>query len=411
VRILVICHYFYPEIGAPSARILEMSQRWVAEGHEVSVVTCFPNHPTGVIPEEYRGKRFMIEEFQGIRVYRNYVYATPNGGFLKKTIGHLSFMISSVIFSLPRVTRPDVIIVSSPTFFSVISGYLFSLFLRTPFIFEVRDLWPDAVVKLGVLRNRALIKCLEAIEMFLYRRSSKIVVVTQRFKDILCERGLPPNKIEVITNGVDTKFFTDDRTTTGCDLINEYGWSGKRILLYAGAHGISQGLWVLLKLAERLQDQQDVLFVFVGEGAEKKNLQKMAKQLSLSNVQFIDGQPKNKIREFYKAAYLSFVPLRDIPMFESYIPSKMFEILGSACPIVASLSGEAASILRNSGGALVVDPEDLDGLEHATRFLLEHPEVACEMGKLGADYVRRNFSRDTLSRRYLEVMNDLVRGR
>jgi len=182
MRIVVICHYFYPEIGAPSARLFEMSKRWVSQGHEVSVVTCFPNHPTGIIPEEYQGKKYMLETIEGIQIYRNYVYATPNEGFIKKTLGHLSFVISSIILSLFRIQRPDVIIVSSPTLFSVISGYVFSLIRRAPFVFEVRDLWPDAIIKLGILTNKPIIRCLEWMEMFLYRRSKKVVVVTEAFK-------------------------------------------------------------------------------------------------------------------------------------------------------------------------------------------------------------------------------------
>ncbi|WP_082053398.1 glycosyltransferase family 4 protein [Gordoniibacillus kamchatkensis] len=250
MKIVVICHYFYPEIGAPSARLFEMAKRWVAQGNEVSVVTCFPNHPTGVIPPKYKGKMFMLEMVEGIQIYRNFVYATPNEGFFKKTIGHLSFMMSSIFQSMFRIAKPDIIIVSSPTLFSVISGYIFSIFKRTPFIFEVRDLWPDAIVKLGLLKNQWVIRMLEGLEMYLYRKSKKVVVVTEAFRKQIAARGISETKIDVVTNGVDTEVFNKKTLHNNNELRKEFGWEDKRILLYVGAHGISQGLSTLVYVAK-----------------------------------------------------------------------------------------------------------------------------------------------------------------
>ncbi|QMV41713.1 glycosyltransferase family 4 protein [Cohnella cholangitidis] len=407
MKITVICHYFYPEIGAPSARLFEMAKRWVGEGHQVSVVTCFPNHPTGIIPEHYRGKKYMVEEIEGIRVYRNYVYATPNEGFVKKTMGHVSFMLSSIFQSMVHIPKPNVIIVSSPTLFSVISGYVFSIFRRSPFVFEVRDLWPDAIIKLGVLKNKWIIKALESLEMFLYRRSKKVVVVTQSFKKQLCERGVQEAKIEVITNGVDTDIFNKESLPASNELRSEYGWGDRKILLYAGAHGISQGLSTLVEVALRMRDNNDLLFVFVGEGAEKPKVLDLASKYQLTNIQFISSQSKDRIPLFYSEAYLSFVPLRNLPLFDAYIPSKMFEILGSGCPIVGSISGEAEEILRSSRGAILAEPENVDQIEQAVKKLTNDSVLREQLSKEGYEFVKRNFSRAALANKYLDVLTGI----
>ncbi|MCY9692569.1 glycosyltransferase family 4 protein [Paenibacillus alginolyticus] len=410
MRITLLCHYFYPEIGAPSARLFEMAKTWVEMGHDVEVITCFPNHPTGNIPEQYKGMLRKKEYLEGITVYRNYVYATPNEGFLKKTLGHLSFMVSSILLSTFSIKKTDVVIVSSPTLFSVLSGYVIALLRRAPFIFEVRDLWPDAIIKLGVLKNKFIIKVLEGMEYFFYKKSKKIVVVTQAFKKLIAARGIEPSKIDVITNGVDLELFNKHLAYENKeDLINKYGWENKKILLYVGAHGISQGLSTLLDVANKLKEHEELRFVFIGEGAEKKRLQALADDMQLTNVQFINGQAKEMIPLFYSCAFLSFVILRDLPMFEGYIPSKMFEIMGSGCPIVAALSGEAADILRESEGAIVVPPENVEMIAGAVTELVNDKEKREIMSSKGFSYVEQNYSRHKLASRYLDIMHDVVK--
>jgi glycosyltransferase involved in cell wall biosynthesis len=408
VKVIIVCHYFYPEIGAPSSRWLDIGKVWAASGHEVLVITAFPNHPTGVIPAPYRGKLRMTERIEGMTIHRNYVYATPNEGIFKKTIGHLSFMISSVLFSLFKVKRPDVVIVSSPTLFSVVSGYMFSLVHRAPFVFEVRDLWPDAIVKLGMMSNRFMIRALEKLEMFMYERSRLIVTVTEAFKRNIVHRGIARTKVEVITNGVDVSLFHERTGGKGDDLATRMGWHGYKVLLYAGAHGISQGLSTLLDVAKGLQDEQELLFVFIGEGAEKKALMHYARELQLTNVQFLEPlTDKEQLLQLYHAAYVSFVPLRNLPLFDDYIPSKMFEILASGCPIIASISGEAAEILRLSGGAMVVPPEQVEELVVAVRWLVANPDKRATYAEQGRQYVQLNYSRQLLAEQYMRYLEAL----
>jgi glycosyltransferase involved in cell wall biosynthesis len=408
LNIVYLCHYFHPEIGAPSARGLEMARVWRDAGHTVKVVTCFPNHPTGIIPEAYRGKRFMIEEFEGLTIYRNFVYATPNEGFIKKTLGHLSFMASSVLQSLPRIGEVDVIVVSSPTFFSVISAYVFSLVKRRPFVFDVRDLWPAVFVDLGVLKNRAIIRTLEALEMFLYHRAARVVLVTDSFRRILAGRGVSEEKLLTITNGVDLDFFTPGPVDAA--LREEWGLTGKFVVLYIGAHGISQGLETVLEAAELTSDDRDIVYVFVGEGAKKHALQDLAAQKGLENVRFLPGQPKSRMPAFYRSADVCLVPLRNIPLFETFIPSKMFEIMGAARPLVASLAGEAREILEASGAAMLTNPEDAQAIAAALRCLKVSPDLET-MGASGRSYVEQHYSRQGLAERYLQMLKTLTRSK
>jgi glycosyltransferase involved in cell wall biosynthesis len=401
MNIVYLCQYFYPEIGAPSARVLETSAEWVKMGHQVTVVTCFPNHPTGVIPKNYRGRFFMREMYEGIQVFRNFVLATPNKGVWRRTLCHLSFMLSSVIFSLPRLTKPDIVIASSPAFFAAFSGLVISRFKRIPFVFEVRDLWPAAIAELGVLKSKRVLKILESWELFLYRRAQKIVVVTEAFKENLIGRGVSASKIEVVYNGVDPERFGKLEAEP---VKQKYHLEGKRVVLYSGALGISHSLEFILQVAERCRDCKNLLFLFVGEGAKKEDLKAMAAKLNLENVLFQPGQPREMMPEIYALADICLVSLKKVALFSQFIPSKIFEIMAGSRPIIACLEGEAARILESSGAAVIVTQEDLPALEMAVRNLSENAVLRQQMGQNGRKFVARYFNRRVLARHYEEIL-------
>lgn len=406
MTILVICHYFAPEPGAPSARILELARAWTRTGHQVKVITCLPNHPTGIVPAQYRGRLYCREKMDDIEVYRNWVFATPNEGIIRKTFSHLSFMVSSVLFSLFRSGPADVVIVSSPTFFSLFSGYLFSRAKRAPFVVEVRDLWPAAIIELGVLTNRILIRILEALELWIYRVASHVVVVTESFKENLVARGVNEQKVSVITNGADLdRFFPGPKEDS---VEQELDCKGKILVLYAGAHGISQDLGTVIRAAEMLMRHEDVLFGFVGEGAEKEQLRQMAVQLGLNNVRFLPAQPKDRMAAFYRTADICLVPLRNVPLFKTFVPSKMFEIMACARPIIASLGGEAAQILRRSGGAIVVPSGDPERLSEAILELVADEERRQRMGSNARRFVAQHYSRSRLAGDYERILLSCV---
>lgn len=403
MRIALLCHYFHPEIGAPSARLHALARDLRALGHEVTVVTGFPNHPTGVVPERYRGRLLAREDLGGVVVLRSWVYATPNEGIVKKTLGHLSFMVSSVLLSAARLGPLDAVVVSSPTLFSVVSAWVLAALKNVPFVFEVRDLWPAVFVDLGVLKNRFLIRVLEGLEMFLYRRSSAVVTVTDSFRDILLSRGLPPEKVHTVTNGVDLADFSPGEPEPG--LRDSLGLDGKFTVLYIGAHGISHALQAVLEAARLLEKEDGVRFLFVGEGAEKKKLLEAAR--GMKNVRFLDGQPREKVLSFYRLADAVLVPLRDVPLFDTFIPSKMFEIMACAKPIVASVRGEAARILERSKGALIVPPEDSEAIARTVLELKADEALRRRLGASGRAFVEAHYQRRMLAERYARLLASL----
>jgi glycosyltransferase involved in cell wall biosynthesis len=406
VRIALISHYFWPELGAPSARLLELGRAWVARGHEVIAVTNFPNHPTGIIPERYRGKSFLLESAEGLQIIRCRTYATPNQGFVRRTLGHLNFMLQAVVQATPHLRQTEVLVASSPTLFSAVAAFMISRRLGVPFVLEVRDLWPAIFVDLGVIRNRAVIWILERLELFLYRRSRAVVTVTRAFAHDIVARGIDPEKVHVIHNGVDLETFQPG--PADADLLARLGLSGKLVVLYCGAHGISHALGRILGVADRLRAQPNLHFLFVGEGAEKPALLARARSLALSNVTFEPGVSRERVPALYRSADVCLVPLRAVPLFRSFVPSKMFEILACGRPIAASLDGEAAEILEASGAAILVPPEDVDALARAVRRLAEDSALRATLAARGRPFVAAHYDRNVLAARYLRILEDVA---
>jgi glycosyltransferase involved in cell wall biosynthesis len=408
MKITCYSHYFAPEIGAPTARIYDLAQQWLALGHGVQVVTCFPNHPHGRLYEGYQSQPYLYEKLDGIDVHRSWTYITPNKGIAKKTLGHISYLPSALVLSEPRLRQSDVLIGTSPTFFAPLAAAVAGAARRIPYVMEVRDLWPAIFVELGVVRNPHLIRALEQLEMLLYRRASRVVTVTEAFRQNIVGRGLPDWKVVTIPNGADVDYWQPE---TGATLRARLGLDDRFVVLYIGAHGISHALAKLLDSIAELRDQPEIQFVFVGEGAEKDALVQRAQQLGLPNVQFLESVPKAAVREFYAMSDVCLVPLRDIPLFDTFIPSKMFEIMAMARPMVASVRGEAADILRRSGAAIVVPPEDSRAITAAIRHLAAHRGEARALGERGRAFVVDHYSRRALATRYLDVLGDAVAKR
>ena len=406
MNIVVYTHYFTPEIGAPSARVFDFSKEWVEAGHGVQVVTCFPNHPTGKFYDGYRGGLYRQERLSGIRVHRHWTYVTPNRGFIKKTLGHISYIPGALLLSHRHLTKPDVVVATSPTLFAAMVGAWSGFRYQIPFVMDVRDLWPAIFVELGVLKNPFLISLLEMLEVGLYGRAARVVTVTEAFSKNLVGRGVSSKKVHTITNGADTQFWSPLPRPMG--LARKLGLNNKFVVLYIGAHGISHALSKVLDAAALIQDNPNIRFLFVGEGAEKAKLTAYAKELGLRNIQFLDPVGKEKVREFYALADVCLAPLRNISLFETFIPSKMFEIMAMGRPIIGSVAGEAADILRKSGGAFVVHPEDSEGIAHAILSLYRNPANTEKMALAGRRFVLQNYSRKTLAKRYLKVLEETV---
>jgi glycosyltransferase involved in cell wall biosynthesis len=408
MRILVVCHYFPPEIGAPQSRVSELAAAWARTSDDVTVLTGMPNHPTGVVPPSYRRRLRVLESLDGYRIVRTWLYATPNTGMLKKTLGHLSFMITSIVIGLRASGPADVVVVSSPTFFSVFSARALAWWKRAKLVIEVRDLWPAIFVELGVLRNRLIIRLLEELELRSYRAADAVVVVTEGFRDDLIRRGVPANKVHVIPNGAVLRRFDSPDAADKRTRARLGAGPGETLVLYVGAHGISHGLEAVAHAAVKLAGEP-IHMAFVGEGAAKERLEKSVREMSLGNVTLLPGVAREEVPGLLAAADICLVPLRDIPLFKTFIPSKMFEYLAASKAVIGSVRGEPARILE-SAGAVVVPPEDPAALADAVRELANDPARRTAMGIAGRTYVAANYDRNVLAQRYRAILKDVVRA-
>jgi len=403
MRILVVTHYFPPEIGAPQARLSALAATWAADGDTVTVLTGMPNHPTGVVPPEYRGAIRRRERRDGYKVVRTWLYATPNEGVVRKTIGHLSFMISSVLLG-GRVCGPaDTVVVSSPTFFSIGAAWLLARLKRARLVVEVRDLWPAIFTELGVLTNRPLIRLLERLELAAYAAADAVVVVSDGFRANLIGRGVPAGKVHTIRNGACPGSFDPAAAADPKFRARLGARGGDCLVLYAGTHGISQGLLAVADAAASLADES-IHFAFAGEGADKARLRRRVEELGLRNVTLVPGVPHEQVPALLAAADICLVPLRNVPLFTAFIPSKMFEYLAAGRAVVGAVTGEAGQILREAG-ASVVPPEDRAALADAIRALATDPQRRQAMGKQGRRYVEQYFDQATLARQYRKLLD------
>jgi glycosyltransferase involved in cell wall biosynthesis len=409
MRILIVTHYYPPEVGAPQARLSELARAWVASGDTVTVLTGFPNHPTGRIHAGYERRIRMRENIDGVHVVRTWLYATPNEKIARKTLGHLSFMLSSVLLGARAVGPADVVIVSSPTFFSIPAAWLIARVKRARFVVEVRDLWPAFIVELGLLRNRLVIGVLEAIELASYRAADAVVTVSRGFKDAITARGLSADKVHFVPNGVEPEMF-DGITNESDKTRNRLGAQpGDTLILYAGTHGTSYALDDVLDVASELR-REAAHFAFVGEGPTKSHLAARVDELGLKNVTMLPAVTHQEMPMILSAADICLVPDRDIPFLATTIRAKMFEYMAAGKAIVGSTCGESATILREAG-AVVIPPEQPAEFARAIRELVSDPKRREAMGMAARRYVRSHFDRHVLANDYRRLLGIVVKAR
>jgi colanic acid biosynthesis glycosyl transferase WcaI len=398
VRVIFLTHYFPPEVGAPQARMFELAKRLVAAGDSVTVVTGFPNYPTGVVPEDYRGRVAMVEDMEGVRVVRRWVYATPNAGFARRIANHLSFAASSLT-AVRAAGAADVLWVESPPLAIGVAALAYTGLKRAPFVLNVSDVWPQSAIELGALRNPAAIRMAEWLERLLYRRAARITVPTPGILEDLAGRGVPRDRLVHLTNGVDVERYRPAPLP-----------AGRKVFMYAGTHGLAQGLDVVLEAAKLITDPE-VELVLAGEGADKAALVAKAKRERIANVRFLPNQPRDAMPALLNQAYATMVTLKALDVLRHARPSKMYESMAVGRPIVASLSGEAAELVEAAGCGLVVPPEDPAALASAIERLAADPEGARIMGERARAYVAEHFSRATIARRLREVLGEAAATR
>jgi glycosyltransferase involved in cell wall biosynthesis len=337
MRILFLSDNFPPETNAPATRTFEHARVWVRNGHEVTVITCAPNFPSGKIHAGYANALRRVETMDGIRVVRVWTYVTANQGTVRRSLDYLSYLVAAVPAALVE-KRPDVVVGTSPQFFAACAAYVVSRLRRAPFVFELRDLWPESIAAVGVARGGVVLKLLGKMADALYRRAALIVSVTESFVPILAERGIPRSKIAVVRNGVDVAGFA---LRAGSESVRrELGVAPAEFLVtYVGTIGMAHGLLAVLDAA-RATVGEPIRYLFVGEGAEKERLVGESGRRGLANVTFLGAQPRSRVPEILAASQAVLVHLRDAPLFATVIPSKIFEAMASARPIILGVRGD-----------------------------------------------------------------------
>src|SRR5712692_10419 len=394
-NILFISPYYPPEQGAAAVCVSETAKRLVKQGKRVTVLTTVPNYPTGIVPPAYRGRAIQREVLDGVDVVRIWSYVSPNKGFLRRILAHFSFGFLAPLLGGKAVGQPDMIIVQSPPLFDAFAVRIMAWRKRCPFVFMVSDLWPESAVQLGALRNRLLIRLAEWLEWSTYQRASLVWVVTEGIKKALVQRGLSPEHIFLLTNGVDTTRF---HPMPQAQARQELSWDDRFTVIYAGTHGLSHGLTIVLDAAEQLRDHPDIRIVLVGDGAEKASLQAQAHRRDLKHVTFLDAQPHDRIPVFLSAADACLVHVRKIPLFTGMLPIKMYEAMACARPVLLAVDGEARSLTgQEAGAAMYVEPENATALVSAIPSLRKNPELASAIGERGRTLVEARFDYDLLT--------------
>jgi colanic acid biosynthesis glycosyl transferase WcaI len=413
LKILYVSQYFPPEMGAPAARVSELSRRWAQAGHDVTVLTGFPNHPDGVIRPEYRRQfRRLIfrERVQDVNVVRSWLLPFPNRKPLERILNYSSFLASAATTG-SFLGAPDAVIASSPQLLVGLAGWWIAKLNRVPFIFEVRDLWPESLVAVGVGNpNSALHRILGKIAGFLYRNSDHIVVVTPAFREYLINQWrVPAEKISIVPNGVETRVFSPRFADP--DLRKSVDGEGKFIVSFIGTLGLAHGLETLITAAEQFQKTEPgILFMLVGEGADRERIAGIAQSRGITNIRFVPQQSREKIPDYIAASDACLVLLKKSEVFETVIPTKMLEFMSCARPVILGVGGQARDILERSGAGICVEPENPEALCDAVLKLRNEEWLRESLGRNGRQYIVRNLSREHTADEYLEVLSQVIAG-
>jgi len=407
MKILFFSDNFPPESNAPAIRTLEHTREWVKAGHEVTIITCAPNFPAGKVYEGYSNNLYQTEEVDGIHVVRVWSYITANEGSVKRILDYVSYMVSATIAAI-FLPRPDVVIGTSPQLFAAAAAWLTAKLKRRPFVFELRDLWPESILAVGAMKKGRLLTWLEQFVSFLYRQADLMVPVTQSFARTLEEEGVEPDKIEVITNGIEPG--SHELSMSREEVRAKWGipqdvFAGG----FIGTLGMAHGIATILEAAELARTDTSLHFVIMGNGADKEKIKALAMEKGLDNVTIIDGQPRQDALNVLGAMDVSLVLLRNTPLFETVIPSKIFEAMEFQKPILLGVRGESADIVVNkTRSGIAFTPEDARAMLAHMEALRDDPDQCAEFGRNGRAAVEDSFRRTQLAARMLAAIEAVV---
>jgi len=405
MKILYISQYFAPEIGATTNRALANVRYLANNGHEVTVLTEMPNHPRGIIFPEYKRKFFIREKMEKFFVERVWVYTNPKKNFITRMLFYLSFAFFGSLRGIISGKKYDIVYVTSPPLFvGIIGKNIKKLFPKIKFIFEVRDLWPDAAIEMGQLNNKSYRKFSYKLEASLYEESDHIVAVTNRFKKTIIDKGVKAEKISVIRNGSDLTFRP---VKPPQELLDKYKSQNEFLIVYAGNLGIAQNLKTVLEAAKKLESE-NIKFIFAGTGPEAKMLNDFAVEQKISNVIFTGEIAKEKMSDYFAIADCGIIPLKNIQVFERTIPSKLFDYMSANLPILLGVKGEAKEILMDARAGICFEPDDVNDLVDKIRYCKNHPEELSEMSQLGRDFVVEHFDRNKLAAKLDAIFSEVL---
>jgi glycosyltransferase involved in cell wall biosynthesis len=408
MRILYLSQYFPPEVGATQTRAYEMARGLVQAGHQVTMLTEVPNHPVGIIQPGYRRRLWVRRPLEQIDVLHGWVWTSPRKTFFNRMAFYLSYTgAASAMGLLLARGRYDAIYCTSPPLFAGGAGLALHFLRRIPLFFEVRDLWPESAVEMGELNNRRAIQLSAWLADQCYRHSRKIVVVTAGIRAALLNKGIPPDKIELIPNGANTDLF-QPQPDAAAALRQQLNLENCFVVLYAGILGLAQGLETVLDAAALLHTHPHIQFLFVGTGPREQALHDYAQHLNLSNVRFLGQKPREAMPAYLSLADVAVVPLRDVPVFEGALPSKLFDAWACQCPTLTSIRGEAQKLVAEAGAGHFVTPEHPAELAQAIVNLNEQPEERREMGQRGRAFVIQHYSRQAQARHLVTLLEQEI---
>lgn len=408
MNILFLSHYYFPEGNAAATRVSALASRWVKMGHKVTVVTCAPNVPNGKVYSGYKNK-YTLEDVEGVKVIRIKTFIAANKGAFKRILNFLSYMFSA-FFTCLFMKKPDIMIATSPQFFCGFCGTLLKWFRGFPFVLEIRDIWPESISAVGAKVPGIGLKFISVLEKLMYKSALHIVTVGEGYKQKLTkERGVPENKISIIMNGVDSTLYYPGPKDK--ELLKQYNLEGKFICSYIGTIGMACGLKVVLEAAKILKTKgkNDIVFLLIGGGATKEDLENQAKAEHLDNILFLGLQPKNKIASWVNTSDVTMAHLIKTDLFKTVMPSKIFESAGCAKPILLGVQGFAEKFVKDNSCGLCFEPENAQDLVEKLLQLYENKDLCKTLGENGLKNIATKYNRDSQAKKYIEILNDYVK--
>jgi len=410
MKILLLHQYFLEEDDAGGSRFNEMTKQWAEQGHEVIVLAGMMHYGGEKKRKEYKGKWVMRKQQGKVIVWRSHVSESYNTGFIGRLWAYFSFVFSSLWTGLFKLKgKYDIILVTSPPLFVGITGYLLSRIKSIPFVFEIRDLWPESAIDTGVVTNKTIISLAFWLESFIYKKATLINVLTPAFRQSLIEKkNVSPEKIIFIPNAADFGLSDSVLKNFNAEAFRqEKGWNERFVVTYVGAHGVANHLQQILETAKLLRDT-NVLFVLIGNGMEKGRLIAKATAMKLSNVLFLDPVPKAEVFKYIAASDMGTSVLKNVETFKTVYSNKTFDYMACKRPILMAIDGVSRALVENAKAGVFVKPEDPADFATKIKIYLKDHKRIIEEGENGYRYAKQHFDRTVLANQYIGHLKALV---